>query len=101
MKVEIFQKLSALANEDPQGRKGNYPRSGVPDDIAVFGDITKLEIEFTFKNTSESEAKAWVERKIRQVVAPGKSSTPLKIELDSAQTGDYQDDWVTVYAKIS
>lgn len=85
--VEI--KLKSIATDDYQGRAGDYPASGEPDTI----DVSKNTAIFTFKNTSEERARNWVSRFLTK-----KGFSVDKIS--SNQTGDYENDWVDVYAEI-
>ena len=81
--------MKKLETNDYQNRDGDYPESGVPDVISVFGKT----LTFTFKNTSESSAKNWVKRFMTN------KGFSLK-RIVSSQTGDYEDDWVDVYCEV-
>lgn len=77
--------------DDWQKRNGGYPRSGVPDAVdnaGSYGD--EAFIEFSFKNTSESQARSWVHGWLKSKRLP-------HTKIESGQDGDYQDDWVIVY----
>lgn len=87
--ADVESKLKDLETDDYQHRGGNYPESGEPDTI----DVWKNTATFTFKNTSEDRARNWVSRFLTK-----KGFSVDKI--DSNQTGDYEDDWVDVYAEI-
>jgi hypothetical protein len=85
--------LSDLTTDDFQKRGDNYPKSNIPVSI----DAYEEEIVFLFKNTTEGSAKKWCKNFTDQ------KSTLIGfkvISIESAQTGDYQDDWVEVYVKI-
>ena len=86
---EIEKALKALATDDYQNRGGNYPESGVPDVI----DASRNTLNFSFKNTSEDAARNWVSRFLTQNGLSAKT-------ISAGQTGDYEDDWVDVYAEI-
>ena len=84
--------LSDIETDDYQNRGGDYPDSGEPDTIQVYGKDNK-SASFSFKNTSEGTAKNWVERFLTRKGFKVKS-------LRSYQDGDYQDDWVVVDATV-
>jgi len=85
--------LISLETEDYQNRGGSYPRSGVPDTINTSDSDKEVEIEFSFKSTSEETAKRWVERNID-------IDDSLDIDISTYQDGDYDDDWVSVIVKV-
>ena len=78
--------LSGIETDDYQNRGGNYPASGVPDTIQVYGKDNKMA-SFSFKNTSEDRAESWVTRYLKKLGFEIKS-------ISTNQDGDYQDDWV-------
>jgi hypothetical protein len=84
--------LSDIETDDYQNRGGDYPDSGEPDTIQVYGTDNK-SAAFSFKNTSEGTAKNWVERFLIRKGFEVKS-------IHSYQDGDYQDDWVVVDATV-
>ena len=59
LKIEDLKKL---INTDYQQRKGEYPKSNIPDSISVEITPNKTNVEFTFKNTSEDDANNWYEK---------------------------------------
>ncbi len=81
--------LNQFATDDYQNRDGDYPRAGKPDTISVY----KNTLEFSFKNTSEVDGKAWVEKFAR-------SNDLLVDKISSWQDGEYQDDWIIVSLKV-
>ena len=83
----LEDKLKALETEDFQNRKGNYPKDGIADSISYYN----MSLQFEFKNTDNRTAERWVKNFLS-----GKNLSPKKIKAE--QTGDYQDDWVTVIA---
>lgn len=83
----LEDKLKALETEDYQNRKGNYPKDGIADSISYYS----MNLQFEFKNTDNRTAERWVKNFLS-----GKNLSPNKINAE--QTGDYQDDWVTVTA---
>lgn len=90
VEVETLEdKLKALATDDYQNRRGNYPKDGVADTIQYWDH----NLSFEFKNTDERSAERWVKNFLS-----GKNLSPKKIKAE--QTGDYQDDWVTVTANF-
>jgi hypothetical protein len=80
-------KLKALETDDYQKRKGGYPRDGVADTI-IYWDHS---LSFDFKNTDERTAERWTKNFLSN-----KNLKPKKTSVE--QTGDYNDDWVTVTA---
>ena len=76
--------------DDFQNRRGEYPRSGVPDTVNIYND----EAVLSFKNTSESFAKAWTQNHLNKI---GQDWN----HIDAFQDGDYNDDWVTVVVKLN
>lgn len=100
MDEKIKLALKNLATNDYQKRGGNFPQSGIPDTIAVFEQRGGVYVRAHFKNTTESGAQQWLERKIRQTVAPGASSTDLSAEFETYQDGDYTNDWVVAAVTI-
>ena len=88
VEVETLEdKLKALETEDYQNRKGSYPKDGIADSISYYS----MNLQFEFKNTDNQTAERWVKNFLS-----GKNLSPNKINAE--QTGDYQDDWVTVTA---
>lgn len=83
--------LKNMATSDYQNRRGNYPRSDVPDAIYVYVDDKNLTLNFSFKNTSEKVAEKWLRQHL--MVKVGDVST--KADYQTYQSGDYTDDWVT------
>lgn len=83
----LEDKLKALETEDYQNRRGNYPKDGIADSISYWTS----NLSFEFKNTDERTSERWVKNFLS-----GKNLSPKKIKAE--QTGDYQDDWVTVTA---
>lgn len=83
----LEDKLKALETEDFQNRKGNYPKDGIADSISYWTG----NLSFEFKNTDNRNAEKWVKNFLN-----GKNLSPKKIKAE--QSGDYQDDWVTVIA---
>lgn len=87
-----IQILRQLETSDYQNRKGNYPRSDVPDNIDVFVDNKNLILNAMFKNTSEKIAEKWM----RQYLMAKVGDVSTKANYSTYQSGDYADDWVTV-----
>lgn len=85
----LEDKLKALETDDYQNRKGNYPKDGVPDTIGYW----KGTLAFEFKNTDERTGERWVKNFLS-----GKNLNPKTIKAE--QSGDYQDDWITVIASF-
>ena len=77
--------LKKYETDDYQNRDGNYPESDIPDTIRAYNN----SLEFSFKNTSESAGKYWVEDFART------EGLPIK-NIESWQDGEYQDDWIMV-----
>lgn len=74
-----------VATEDFQKRGGNFPESGKPDVIRVYSNAARFE----FKDTSENEASSFVNNFVKAKKLPVK-------DVSTRQTGDYNNDWVTV-----
>ena len=89
------EEILALATDDYQHRKGDYPASGEADTIDVYekSDNT-FEIEASFKNTSEDRAKRWIERFAE------KNDLKIVKTADACQDGDYHDDWVRAWVIV-
>ena len=86
------QKILTIATDDYQNRNGAYPKPGIPDMIDVNIQEGKFIFEISFKDTTESNAKFWVTNFVKD--------HKLKVNnIESWQDGDYQDDWVMVYAE--
>ncbi len=83
------QTYASILTDDFQKRNGNYPKSGVPDTIEKLHSSDHDGASFSFKNTSEGEAKRWVEQFVLQ------RGLPID-NIHVQQDGDYDDDWVIV-----
>ena len=77
--------LKKYETDDYQNRGGNYPKSDIPDTIRAY----KNSLEFSFKNTFESDGEYWVKDFAITEELPIKN-------IESRQDGDYQDDWIMV-----
>ena len=88
--TSLENELKELATDDYQHRGGNYPRSGKPDTIQVYG----TEIEANFKNTSESTAIKWLTDYLDRKGYKFKKVTAY-------QTGDYDNDWVNASTTVT
>ncbi|RLA82656.1 MAG: hypothetical protein DRG78_06620 [Epsilonproteobacteria bacterium] len=88
-----MKELLKLKNNDYQTRKGDYPKSNIPDSIDV--NITKKStiVEFTFKNTTENDAINWYD-KSKEYKTIQNYSKDYDIQITTEQDGDYPDDWV-------
>lgn len=88
--------ILSLHTDDYQNRGGNYPKDGIPVSIDVFdSDDEIVSITASFKNTSETEAREYIERKFLP-----KLDTSLNTKVSTSQDGDYHDDWVNVYIEV-
>lgn len=85
--VKLEDVLKSLETDDYQNRGGRYPKDGVPDTIMYWEN----SLSFEFKNTDQRAGERWVKNFLSN-----KKLSPKKITSD--QTGDYQDDWITVVA---
>ena len=93
-KEQVFNFANQFATDDYQKRNGNYPKSNMPDTINVNQNDVGVAMYFSFKNTDETTAKRWVERKY---VSQIQSKFPdVKSLVTAQQSGDYQDDWIDV-----
>ena len=89
------EEILELATEDYQHRRGGYPKSGEADTIDVDeNNDSTFTIEAYFKNTSEDEAKRWIERFAE------KNDLIIVKAADAVQEGDYEDDWVRAWVKV-
>ena len=90
----LNNRLQKLQNYDFQNRKGNYPKSDIPDSISVHIYSERTVIEFLFKNTSEDTASNFAKRFMAKNSDVIKLPKKLKVDFNTYQDGDYQDDWV-------
>ena len=85
----LFKELKELETDDFQNRKGAYPKSGIPDSIRVNKRGSNIIVSIEFNNTSGDQAKEWF-----------KSNFEINqdeiLNINTEQTGDYWDDWVTL-----
>ena len=89
------KEILALATDDYQHRRGDYPESGEADTINVYeNNDSTFTIEAYFKNTSEDEANRWIERFAE------KNDLIIVKAADAIQDGDYEDDWVRAWVKV-
>lgn len=88
--MKLEEKLKELETDDYQGRRGSYPKANVADDIRVNDKTVTCE----FKNTTEESARKWLKNFLE-----GKGFV-IKGKVESYQSGDYHDDWVTAYATV-
>ena len=89
------EEILTLATDDYQHRRGDYPESGEADTIDVYeNNDSTFTIEADFKNTSEDEAKRWIERFAE------KNDLIIVKAADAIQDGDYEDDWVRAWVKV-
>jgi len=89
----LMSKYKKYKSDDYQKRGDRAPRSGIPDTIEVGGWQNEFFMTFTFKNTSQKTAEAWVKKLL--------GSEAKKFKIGSRQEGDYKDDWVAVEAGIN
>lgn len=85
--------LLGLETDDFQNRKGDYPKSDIPDTISTSEEGSKFIVELSFKNTSEKDALKW---SLKYLIKKG-------FVIDSSETyqdGDFEDDWVMVVVYI-
>ena len=87
-----MKELLKLANDDYQKRGGNYPKSDVPDSIAVEIAGSQTVIAFDFKNTDDTNALLWYEHSKEHKII-NKFSKDYDIAVTASQDGDYEDDW--------
>jgi len=91
--------LKKLINTDYQTRKGDYPKSNIPDSIDVNITNNSASVEFAFKNTSEDDANTLYE-KSKELKIINKFSKEYNITTSTQQDGDYPDDWVLFIVSI-
>jgi len=85
----LFKELKKLETDDYQNRNGAYPKSGIPDSIRVNKRGNNIIVSIEFKNTSADQAKKWFGRNFE-------ISQDEILNINTQQTGDYWDDWVTL-----
>jgi len=85
----LFKELKELETDDFQNRKGAYPKSGIPDSIRVNKRGSNIIVSIEFKNTSGGQAKEWFKNNFE-------ISQDEILNINTQQTGDYWDDWVTL-----
>ena len=89
------EEILNLTENDFQQRKGKYPKSNIPDDIIVRERDNNFVITASFKNTTESNAKYWLNNYVK------KFDLNIVDESKAWQDGDYQDDWVIASITVS
>lgn len=87
--MKLLKELKELQTDDYQNRNGEYPKSGIANDIRVWGNEENPKVSVYFKNTSEREAKEWTERNV--IIHSDKVES-----IRTFQDGDYHNDWVEV-----
>ena len=97
--MSINKELKKLETADYQNRKGEYPRSNVPDSIKFFDEEYGASLEIDFKNTSEQEAIDWFNSS-KEANIVNKFKTNYDIKIEAHQDGDYPDDWVKLTVKL-
>ncbi|MEA2072919.1 MAG: hypothetical protein U9O86_04980 [Campylobacterota bacterium] len=95
-----MKELLKLANDDYQKRGKSYPKSNIPDSIAVSIGKGNTTIEFNFKNTSDSDTLSWYE-KSSEYKAISRYSKGYEIEVTTSQDGDYEDDWIQLTVSLT
>jgi hypothetical protein len=95
-----LEDLKKLINADYQTRKGEYPKSNIPDSIAVDIDSDKATVEFTFKNTTKDDTNTWY-GKSKEMKIINKYAKEFYITISTQQDGDYSDDWVLLLVSIT
>ena len=95
-----MKELLKLANDDYQKRGKNYPKSNIPDSVAVLIGKGTTTIEFDFKNTSDSDTLSWYE-KSTECKAINKYSKDYEITVTTSQDGDYEDDWLKLTVSLT
>ena len=85
----LLEDLKQLETVDYQNRNGSYPKSGIPDSIRVNKRGGNIIVSIEFKNTSGDQAKKWFKRNLE-------ISQDKILNINTEQTGDYWDDWVTL-----
>lgn len=88
----IPKELQKLTNDDYHKRANNYPKSNIPDSVAVSSDSRVITIEFDFKNTSDSDALSWYHNSKESKII-NKFTNKYTIIVTTSQDGDYEDDW--------
>ena len=85
----LLKDLKQLETEDYQNRNGSYPKSGIPDSIIVNKRGSNIIVSIDFKNTSGEQAKQWFKSNFE-------FNQDEILNINTEQTGDYWDDWVTL-----
>ncbi|EHP30587.1 hypothetical protein SMGD1_2064 [Sulfurimonas gotlandica GD1] len=95
-----MKELLKLTNDDYQTRGASYPKSLIPDSIAVEVKDDNVTIVFDFKNTSDSEALEWYE-KSKECKVINKFKKDYDIAVSTSQDGDFEDDWQKLTVLLS
>lgn len=93
MNAKVATAIKNLANDNPQNRQDDYPRSNVPDFIGVYGD-DPFTVRFEFKNTTERTAESYARNRISQIQGA------KIVKVSTYQSGNYPDDWVTSEVEV-
>lgn len=96
LKIEDLLKLN---NTDYQTRKGEYPKSNIPDSVTV--DITSptSTVKFAFKSTTEDDANIWY-TKSKEMKIVNQYIKEYDISVSTTQDGDYDDDWILLVISL-
>ncbi|MFW6242735.1 MAG: hypothetical protein ACOC2W_02065 [bacterium] len=96
---ELFKKLKSYETDDFQNRGGDYPKSNIPTHISVrqLKDVQQIKLKCLFKNTSEYDAKIWLEKQIKYKWKIDKYFS----DIITWQDGDYHNDWVSAEATFN
>ncbi len=93
------KQLEHLNTRDFQGRGYSFPKPNIPDSIQVVSnDGSSATVYGSFKNTDEQTAKKYMENYIKNELRDYLNK--LEIVVDSQQSGDYHNDWVSAFVSI-
>ncbi len=95
-----MKELLKLINGDYQKRGNGYPKSLIPDSIEVVTSDNGASISFDFKNTTDSEAKAWY-KKSKEFKVISKFQKDYDVALSTSQDGDFKDDWQKLTVELT
>ena len=91
--VPISKELEKLITNDYQDRKGEYPKSNIPDSIEVSEVGETIQINIDFKSTDEKSVNSWYNSSQEKLVID-KFRIKFTISTKVIQDGDYKDDCI-------
>lgn len=86
--------LEGMKTDDYQKRGNSYPREDIPDRIDFWSSDMLMRVKF--KNTFEDTAEKFVKGMLKKKGVSGNVKT-----IRTEQTGEFENDWVTVSVEFS